>query len=174
MTYALKTRTTEEDWQAVETENPLLKRIRTAQRRVEQVLDGYVRACYLTGGAGLGKTQTINAAVAERAVIRALPRTYEDLLFWFEQSKGMIPLIFEECDHLFRSERCLKLLKMATDPNGPKVIRVRVPPQKKGEVSTHKTIPLTAPLIFALKWGSHHLQPLAEHLHASHPGVAQS
>jgi hypothetical protein len=150
MTYSLKTRTTEEDWKAVETENPLSKRIRTARRRVEQVLDGNVRACYLSGGAGLGKTEAINAAVAGRAVIRAIPRDYHDLLFWFERSKGTIPLIFEECDHLFRSERCLNLLKMATDPNGPKVIRVRVPPKKKNEVSTYKMIPLTAPLIFAL------------------------
>ncbi|MBF9234624.1 hypothetical protein [Microvirga alba] len=149
MTYTLKTRTTEDDWKTVEAENPLSKRIGTAQRRVQQVLDGYVRACYLSGGAGLGKTQTINAACAGKTVIRAIPRDYHDLLFWFEQSRGKIPLIFEECDHLFRSERCLNLLKMATDPNGPKVIRIRVPP-KKGEVSTDKTIPLTAPLVFAL------------------------
>jgi len=150
MTYSLKLRTTDEDWRAVETENPLSKRIRTAQRRVQQVLDGYVRACYLTGGAGLGKTQTINAAVAGSAVIRALPRNYEDLLYWFERSRGVTPLIFEECDHLFRSERCLNLLKIATDSNGPKAIRIRVPPQKKGEPSTYKTIPLSAPLVFAL------------------------
>lgn len=150
MTYTLKTRITEEDWKAVGTENPISIRLRTAQRRVQQVLDGYVRACYLSGGPGLGKTQTINTAIDGRKIIRAIPRDYHDLLFWFEQSRGTIPLVFEECDHLFRSERCLNLLKMATDPNGPRSVRIRVPPKKKSEVSGYKTIPLTAPLVFAL------------------------
>ncbi len=150
MTYTLKTRITEGDWKAVATENPLSKRLATGQRRVQQVLDGFLYACYLSGDAGLGKTQTINVATASRTVLRAVPRDYHDLLFWFEQSGGTTPLIFEECDHLFRSERCLNLLKIATDPNGPKAVRIRVPPRKKGEASTYKTIPLTAPIVFAL------------------------
>ncbi|MBM1169611.1 ATP-binding protein [Microvirga arabica] len=149
--YELKPRRTAEDWDAVEDENPLAKQMRTVQRRAEQVIRGYPPVCYLSGGAGLGKSFAILQAIRSTGatVIRAMPKNVRELEHFFERSNGTTPLIFEECDHLFNSTNSLNLLKIATDSAGPRSIEVYVAPKKRSESGSFKTIPLTAPTIIA-------------------------
>jgi len=150
--YELKPRRTAEDWDAVSRENPIAIHMRRAQRRTDYVLQGYVRACYLSGGAGLGKSFAISQAIRDSGVkpIRMVPQNHHDLIHAFEMSGGDIPLVLEECDHVFRSPRCLNLLKLATDTAGAQTLVVRVPPRRKSEVASTKTIPLPRKIVFAL------------------------
>jgi hypothetical protein len=152
MTYGLKVRTTEDEWDAVEDENSVARIMRMAQRNAQRAIQGYQRACYLCGASGAGKTFVLNKAIEGSGlkVIRTIPKDYYDLIHAFDFSQGKIPLVFEECDHLFRSPRCLNLLKIATDAAGAQSVRVRIPPKKRSEDSTWKAIPLTAPVAFAL------------------------
>lgn len=152
MGYHLTTRTTEADWDAVEDENPLAAKMRTAQRKTEAVLLGYATAAYLCGGAGGGKTHAINLAVATTGItpIRISTDNYRDVIRAFEESRGRTPIIFEECDHMFRSERTINILKLATDAAGAREMQVWVPPARKGEEGYHKTIRLTSPVQFAM------------------------
>jgi hypothetical protein len=148
--YELKLRRTAADWDAVENENPLAKQMRTAQRRAEQVIQGDTRACYLSGGAGVGKSFAISQAIDNAGcnVIRAMPKNVRELERFFELSNGKTPLVFEECDHLFRSPNSLNLLKIATDSAGSQSIQVYVP-KVRGEEGGFKTIWLTPPIVFA-------------------------
>jgi hypothetical protein len=138
MTYGLKVRTTEDEWDAVEDENSVARIMRMAQRNAQRAIQGYQRACYLCGASGAGKTFVLNKAIEGSGlkVIRTIPKDYYDLIHAFDFSQGKIPLVFEECDHLFRSPRCLNLLKIATDAAGAQSVRVRIPPKKRSEDST--------------------------------------
>lgn len=150
--YELKPRRAAADWDAVENENPLAKQMRTAQRRAEQVIQGDTRACYLSGGAGVGKSFAISQAIDNAGcnVIRAMPKNVRELEKFFELSNGRTPLVFEECDHLFRSPNSLNLLKIATDSAGSQSIEVYVAPKKRSQEGGFKMIRLTAPIVVAL------------------------
>jgi hypothetical protein len=139
MAYHLKTRMTAEEWDAVEDENPLAIQMRTACRKTELAIQGYGRAVYLSGGAGVGKSRAITEAIKTTGVnvIRLIPDDYRQV-------------IFEECDHMFRSPRTLNLLKMATDTAGAQEMKVYVAPKKKSEEGYFKSLRLTAPTVFAL------------------------
>ena len=152
MDYHLKTRMTEADWDAVEDANPLAAKMRTAQRKIEAVLRGDQAAAYLCGGAGVGKTHIINATINATGItpIRISTDSYRDVIRAFEESRGRTPIIFEECDQMFRSERTLNILKLATDAAGARKMQVWVPPARKGEDGYFKTISCTNPLLFAM------------------------
>lgn len=145
-----KKRKTETDWDAVPTESPLAKQLGGAKRRVHVVLAGSRPVVFICGGAGIGKTKAILDILNGRKSVRHLPSTRRDLEHCFEQSNGRTPIVLEECDNIFKSVPCLNLLKLATDPDGPRFVEVRVPPKKKGAASTTKRISLKAPLVVAL------------------------
>ncbi len=152
MAYELKIRSTAEDWDAVENENPIAKQMRTAKRKIGLTIQGLVRVSYCCGGTGFGKSRLITEAVHKNGgeVIRTIPDNYRDLLRAFENSGGRKPLVFEECDQLFRSVRCLNILKLATDTAGTQKIKVYTAPKRKTEDGYYRTVSLTAPVCFAL------------------------
>ena len=117
----MKPRRTLADWQAVQTSNPLALQIDDARSRLRDVMLGRHHFMILTGGAGAGKSWIINQAIEDsgRGALKVEVGHYKELhsLFRKAVTGGRLPLIFEEADNLFSSERQANTLKKATDTN---------------------------------------------------------
>jgi hypothetical protein len=67
----------------------------------------------------------------------------------FRTSAQDTPIVLEECDHLFASEGCLNVLKLATERHGQS-IQVYVGAKSARARGTWETVQLTAPVTFTL------------------------
>jgi hypothetical protein len=133
MTYELIERNTLRLWQAVSKANPVNLEMQRAQRWVEDACLGLRPGVMLSGEAGAGKTHLVDeamAAVTAKGVkpIRRILRDDRMLLETIQDSKGVTPIILEECDALFRSPNQINILKMATDDGkrAPKMIMTKI------------------------------------------------
>jgi hypothetical protein len=123
------TRLSVSDWQKVATENVVARRMARAKFKLNDLgTRGGVglRAVYLCGPPGVGKTKSI---VDQEAIwrshgmepLRFRPTNVTELLDYFEQAGGVRPLIMEEADVIFRSKPMFEVLKKATDSETPDV-----------------------------------------------------
>lgn len=118
------TRLTVNDWLGVEHENIIARKIASARFKLADLgqLGGIgLRALYISGPPGIGKTHSVNdQELAWRAAglnpIRCRPQNFRDLLDIFAAAEGRNPIIMEEADILFRSKPMFEILKQATDP----------------------------------------------------------
>lgn len=123
-------RQTVADWRDVATDNIVARRIAAARYKLGDL--GHhggvgLRALYISGPPGIGKTHSI---VEQERVWRAQgleplrfrPATARELLDYFAEARGSRPLIMEEADIIFRSKPMFELLKQATDPVTPDII----------------------------------------------------
>lgn len=119
-----------DDWKQVAETNVVARRIATARFRLGDLGDrGGVglRALYLSGPPGVGKTHSI---VEQEQVWRAKgleplrfrPQTARELLDYFAEARGQRPLIMEEADIIFRSKPMFEILKQSTDPLTPDIL----------------------------------------------------
>ncbi len=141
----LADRCTLTDWLDVPNTNSIAKAMDLARYDINEVVHGRSCVAYLTGPPGVGKTHLINEAIASWektgiSPIRCQPATKTELIGHFEESGGVIPLIMEEMDLLFRSGPTMEVFKLATDLNGSREI-------EKGKGEDRKIVPLSAPII---------------------------
>lgn len=116
-------------WQRVATENPVARQMALANfmlRDLGTVGGVGLRAAYVCGPAGVGKTHSIAKREAEwrargLSPIRFRPSNIHELLDHFEEARGRHPLIMEEADIIFRSTPMFEILKQATDPETPDI-----------------------------------------------------
>lgn len=122
----LTDRTSLEDWQAVAADNPIACDLNRATSWVEQVCQGSRTVAYICGAAGVGKTHAIGRGL-QIAKSRGLepvycnPATYREMVEAYAEAGGKRPVVFEEADQIFGTERMLNILKIATDEAGPRV-----------------------------------------------------
>jgi hypothetical protein len=108
--------------------------------RANEVAAGYKRAAYLHGPSGVGKTHTMTDAlmlIKMRGTdpIECHPGRYQDMLKGFQAAyEADTAIVFEEADVIWRSEKMLNILKIATCP-------LRSPSQR-----LYDGIPVTAPI----------------------------
>ncbi len=116
-----------EDWQQVAKHNIVARRVATARFKLGDLGNRGgigLRALYLAGPPGVGKTHSIvEQESAWRAKglepIRFRPQTARELLDYFMEARGSRPMIMEEADIIFRSKAMFEILKQATDPLTP-------------------------------------------------------
>lgn len=122
-------RRTVEDWRKVADENIVARRMASAQYKLGD-LGGHggvgLRAVYLSGPPGVGKTHSIveqeaKWAAAGTQALRFRPQAARELLDYFKAADGRRPLIMEEADIIFRSKPMFEILKQATDPATPDI-----------------------------------------------------
>ena len=82
------------------------------------VVNGLLQAAYICGPPGIGKNMAVRAALDRAGItdpVKANPRNYLDLLKAIDaaRSRGG-PVWFDEADVLWRSDRMLNVLKIAT------------------------------------------------------------
>jgi hypothetical protein len=118
---AEKRRTTLHDWSRVAVENATARQMAEAEQIASEVCAGERGAVLIYGPPGFGKTRLIKAAVKRCppgiAAIRAPLdiRTVEEVMALLAQADARHPVIFEECDGLFSTERKVNGLKRVLD-----------------------------------------------------------
>lgn len=118
------------NWTAVPHNNEVSLSIRLLDLNAQQIVDGRRRQSMVFGGAGCGKTFTIDRALhAFRGKglepIYANPTGYRDILAAYEEAfetcggkpSRVRPIFFDEADTIFASEKCLNILKVAFAPD---------------------------------------------------------
>lgn len=111
------------DWDSIPLQNEVAKSFHQAQEFVNAVEGGELPVVWLAGPGGVGKTHAMKQAIA-RWKLRDLepvysnPSNYNDVVKAFKTAKGKRPIIMDEADVIFRSDKCLNLLKIATDTKG--------------------------------------------------------
>jgi DNA polymerase III delta prime subunit len=110
----MRPRETYDDWVKVPKTNAVALKMKLARETCETVARGGLPVAYLSGPPGIGKTQAVRDAVGERHV-RSNPTNYRDLLAAFAQADAQgVPLWLDEADVIFRTDRMLNVLKVAT------------------------------------------------------------
>lgn len=140
-------------WQRVAIENPVARQmaLRNFMLRDLGMVGGVgLRAAYICGPAGVGKTHSIAKREAQwraRGIspIRFRPSNIYELLDHFEEARGRHPLIMEEADIIFRSKPMFEILKQATDPETPDIFHRMKRFPKIGKVSV--AISLNVPVV---------------------------
>lgn len=139
-------------WQLVAKENSVAQKMALAQFKLSDLgAAGGVglRAVYLCGPPGIGKTHSIvaqEAAWRARGIepLRFRPSNVRELLGYFEAAAGRSPLIMEEADVIFRSKPMFEVLKQATDPLTPDILYKMA---KIGKETVPVPINLNVPII---------------------------
>lgn len=144
-------RLTAQCWERVAVENPVARQMALARFALGDLGPRGVglRAVYICGPAGVGKTHSIacqEAAWRSRGLspIRFRPSNIHELLDQFENANGRHPLIMEEADIIFRSKPMFEILKQATDPETPDFIHrmKRVSKSEKASVAVSLNVPV--------------------------------
>jgi hypothetical protein len=125
-----KNRRSVSGWQKVAKENVVARSMALAKFKLGDLGKNGgtgLRAAYLCGPPGVGKTQSIveqEAIWRTRGIepLRFRPTNVNELLDYFEEAAGTRPLVMEEADILFRSKPMFEVLKQATDPVTPDVL----------------------------------------------------
>lgn len=117
---------TYEEWIDVPTKNELARSMALVRINGDLLASGARRQIIVFGGAGCGKTFTINRALNRfrdkgLTPIYCNPSSYKDVLEAFSQSREesggkpsrVRPIFFDEADTIFGSEKCLNILKVA-------------------------------------------------------------
>ena len=123
------------DWMTVPDQNAVAAGFRLARECVGLVVAGHWPVAWLSGPGGIGKTVVTKNAIAEWKAkslepVFANPANARELLAALKTAKGKRPVIMEEADTIFRSDKCLNILKIATDRRGTGIydgIRVTAP-----------------------------------------------
>ncbi len=124
--HTLKNRMSLQEWEAVKTENPVAQDLSRAALWAEQVCQRSRSVAYICGAAGVGKTYAVDQGLqtAKRRGVRPVycnPASYRDMVDAYAEADGKRPVVFEEADQVFGTERMLNVLKLATDESGPRV-----------------------------------------------------
>ncbi|MFC0307662.1 AAA family ATPase [Rhizorhabdus histidinilytica] len=144
-------RQTVEDWLKVADENAVACRMASATYKLGDLgTRGGVglRAVYLSGPPGVGKTHSIVEqeeiwAACGIKPLRFRPRNVGELLDQFKIAGGRRPLIMEEADIIFRSKPMFEILKQATDPLTPDIFyRVEKVEGEKAAVPINLNVPI--------------------------------
>jgi len=122
-------------WIDVPRQNEVARSFEEAKESVGLVVSNDWPVCWLSGPGGTGKTFITKAAVEKWeakgiAPIYANPANARELLAALKSAKGKRPVIMEEADTVFRSDKCLNIMKIATDRKGTGIydgVNVRVP-----------------------------------------------
>jgi len=146
-----KMRSAVSGWRKVAIENTIARQMSLARFKLGD-LGTYggvgLRAVYLSGPPGVGKTQSIvdqeTKWLARGLVpLRCRPTNVNELLDYFEQARGVRPLIMEEADIIFRSKPMFEILKQATDPLTPDVLnRMKGSGSKKRMIQIRLNVPI--------------------------------
>lgn len=109
------------NWDKVEQSNSVSRQLRAMALTADRVAAETKRAAFLYGPPGVGKTNTIREALLlfklrGYAPVECHPARYQDLLSAFAEAEGVRPVVLEEADVVWRSERMLNILKIALDP----------------------------------------------------------
>lgn len=112
---------TKRSWEEIEATNRVARAMKGMENRANEVADGSRRAAFLYGPTGVGKTRTIEHAITLLRIqnldpVECAPSNYKDMLAHFEEANGQRPIVFDEADVIWRSERMINILKIATDP----------------------------------------------------------
>ena len=119
-----------DEWVKVPTTNHVARSMSLVRINGELLVSGARRQIVIFGGAGCGKTFTINRALdgfRSRGLdpIYSNPTCYRDVLDAFEASRGSSggkssrarPIFFDEADTVFGTEKCLNIIKVAFAPD---------------------------------------------------------
>jgi len=123
------------EWMTVPERNAVAAGFREARESVGLVVAGDWPVAWLSGPGGIGKTVVIKDAIAAWKAkglepVFANPANARELLGAMKNAKGRRPIIMEEADTIFRSDKCLNILKIATDRKGTGIydgVRVTAP-----------------------------------------------
>lgn len=134
-------------WMTVPERNAVAAGFRLARECVGLVVAGDWPVAWLSGPGGIGKTVITKTAIKtwqEKGLepVFANPANARELLAALKTAKGKRPVIMEEADTIFRSDKCLNILKIATDRRG---------------TGLYDNVRVTAPLIIATNAPLHDL-----------------
>jgi hypothetical protein len=117
-------------WALVPTTNPIAKRMGVLSIKCDLMIRGLINSIIVFGGAGCGKTYSINRALdAYRSrgldPVHGNPASFKDILEAFDFAASMSggkpsrvrPIFFDEADTVFSSEKSLNILKVALAPD---------------------------------------------------------
>lgn len=139
------------EWQQAANDNIIARRIATARFKLNDLGNRGgigLRALYLSGPPGVGKTHSI---VEQETIWRARgmeplrfrPQSARELLDYFAAAEGRRPLIMEEADIIFRSKPMFEILKQATDPLTPDILyRIEKIDGEKVPVAINLNVPI--------------------------------
>ncbi len=107
-------------WQDVPRTNTVGMLVDQMGHEARQVAERKELACFLSGPPGCGKNHVVADALRTSGLdaIYKTPRDYRDLMLAFWEAGDHRAIVLDEADQVFRSERCLNMLKLATDPAG--------------------------------------------------------
>lgn len=108
------------DWKLIENNNTVARQLRAMTLRADEVAAGHKRAAFLYGPPGVGKSMTVREALLHFKLrghdpVECHPANYHELLAAFAEADGVRPVLLEEADVVWRSERMMNILKIATD-----------------------------------------------------------
>ncbi|WP_066592578.1 hypothetical protein [Sphingomonas pruni] len=108
------------DWKHIENTNTVARQLRAMTLRSDEVAAGHKRAAFLFGPPGVGKSMTVREALMHFKLrghdpVECHPANYQELLLAFAEADGVRPVVLEEADVVWRSERMMNILKIATD-----------------------------------------------------------
>jgi hypothetical protein len=140
-------------WAEVPEHNDVAKSMMFLAVSADLIARGRQRQLIIFGGAGCGKTHTIqNALTAFRArrlePVFANPTGYKDVLAAYEEAwedsggnaARVRPIFFDEADTIFASEKCLNILKVAFAPNRSQRIYNSMPLDAPVFISTNRKV----------------------------------
>lgn len=113
----MKTRKTLREWEAVghpHSTNVIANRCTMIAAATNAVLCGNERMLVVTSPSGVGKSFIVRDKLHNPLI--ANPTNYHELLTAFDSAGRKRPILLEEGDFCFRSERVLNILKIAADP----------------------------------------------------------
>lgn len=141
----------QQKWLDVPNTNPIARRMKAAEFKLGDLGSAGgvgLRAAYLCGPPGIGKTHQIIAqenSWRRQGIepIRVRPSNVRDLIDHFAAADGRSPIVMEEADIIFRSKPMFEVLKQATDPLTPDYLyRIEVIDKEKVQVAVNLNVPI--------------------------------
>lgn len=108
-------RITYEDWLSVAHDNDVAVKMRDVTMSIQNLIKGRERCVMIAGPSGVGKGHAVASGLA-CIPLESNPTNYLSLLTVLGQAAGLgVPVLMQEADVIFRSERMLNVLKRALE-----------------------------------------------------------
>lgn len=140
------------DWRD---ENEIASQMADAARHVGYVLTRRLHAVVIAGSPGIGKNHIVRAAMTEtgNTAIRTTPVDWREVINTYDATGKRQAILWDECDHLFDSDRITNILKLALDRTGERSINFETTEEQIGpnggkkRVRVSRTVNLAKPTI---------------------------